>query len=117
MGNLKQFEFLFLSTQRSSKVDLQADAPFEFALEIELGDCPKNAEEIERSIGATLGFHQEEGDVAVRLSVDSGQKSISLSLNPDDIDALKTSVDLLHKRISADNSTIRADTDQSVDCA
>ena len=101
------------------KLDLQANAPGEFALEVELGQTStgNEGEQLEMSVGASIGFHQEEGEPAVLLSFNSGNKSISLSVKPDDIAALKDAVGLLHDRLTADESTLRADNDQQADCS
>lgn len=99
------------------KINLQANAPGEFALEVELGQTSTGfeREQLEMSVGASMGFHQEEGEPAVLLSLNSGNKSISLSVKPDDIAALKDAVGLLHDRLAADESTFRADNDQQAD--
>lgn len=108
-----------MSLQRPPTVDLQADGPFEFALELDLPECPvgEQVQGLEHELGATFGFNQEEGDPAVKLFIDTGNKSISMTLRPDDINALKASVDLLHQRVTTDQSTLRADIDQQTDCA
>ena len=108
-----------LPVQPRRKIDLQANAPGEFALEVELGQASNGieGEQLEMSVGASMGFHQEEGEPAVLLSINSGNKSISLSVNPDDIAALKDAVGLLHDRLTADESTYRADNAQQADCS
>lgn len=70
---------------------------------------------VEQELSASMGFHQEEGEPAVLLSLNRGNKSISLSMKPDDIAALKDAVGLLHDRLTADQSTVRSDSDQQTD--